>query len=112
MRMKEESEKAGLKLNIKKTKITASGPIISWQIEGEKIEAVADFPFLDSKISADGDCRLEIRKRLLRGRKTMTKLDSVFKSKNITLLTKVHIIKSTVIPVVINRCESWTIEEH
>ena len=112
MRMKEESEKAGLKLNIKKTKITASGPIISWQIEGEKIEAVADFPFLDSKISADGDCRLEIRKRLLRGRKTMTKLDSVFKSKNIILLTKVHIIKSTVIPVVINRCESWTIEEH
>ena len=112
MRMKEESEKAGLKLNIKKTKIMASGPIISWQIEGEKIEAVADFPFLDSKISADGDCRLEIRKRLLRGRKTMTKLDSVFKSKNITLLTKVHIIKSTVIPVVINRCESWTIEEH
>ena len=112
MRMKEESEKAGLKLNIKKTKIMASGPIISWQIEGEKIEAVADFPFLDSKISADGDCRLEIRKRLLRGRKTMTKLDSVFKSKNITLLTKVHIIKSMVIPVVINRCESWTIEEH
>ena len=80
MRMK-ESEKAGLKLNIKKTKIMASGPIISWQIEGEKIEAVADFPFLDSKISADGDCRLEIRKQLPLGRKTMTKLDSVFKAK-------------------------------
>ena len=109
MKVKEESEKAGLKLNIKKTKIMASGPIISWQIEGEKIEAVADFPFLDSKISADGDCRLEIRKRLLRGRKTMTKLDSVFKSKNITLLTKVHILKAMVFPVVIYEHDSWSV---
>ena len=110
--VKEESEKSGLKLNIKKTKIMASSPIISWQIEGEKIEAVADFPFLDSKISADGDCRLEIRKGLLRGRKTMTKLDSMLKSKYITLLTKVCIIKPMVFPVVMYRCESWTIREH
>ena len=87
----------------------ASGPIISWQTEGEKIEAVADFPFLDSKISTDGDCRLEIRKRLLRGRKTMTKLDSVFKSKNITLLTKVHILKAMVFPVVIYEHDSWSV---
>ena len=109
--MKEESEKTGLKLNIKKTKIIASSPIISWQIEGEKIEAVTDFFFLDSKISADGDCSLEIRRWLLLGRKAMTKLDSVLKSKYITLLTKVCIIKPMVFPVVMYRCESWTIRE-
>ena len=111
MRVKEESEKAGLKLNIKKTKIMASSPTISWQIEGEKIEAVTDFLFLGSKIHADGDCSLEVRRWLLLGRKAMTKLDSVLKSKDITLLTKVRIIKPMVFPVVMYRCESWTIRE-
>ena len=104
--MKEESEKTGLKLNIKKTKIIASSPIISWQIEGEKIEAVTDFFFLGSKISADGDCSLEIRRWLLLGRKAMTKLDSVLKSKYITLLTKVCIIKPMVFPVVMYKRET------
>ena len=111
MRVKEESEKAGLKLNIKKIKIMASSPTISWQIEGEKIE-VTDFLFLGSKICADGDCSLEVRRWLLLGRKAMTKLDSVLKNKDITLLTKVHIIKPMVFPVVMYRCESWTIREH
>ena len=110
MRVKEESEKVGLKLNINKTKIMAFSPIISWQTEGEKIEAVTDFLFLDSKFSADGNCSLEIRRRFLLGRKAMTKLHSVLKSKDITLLTKVHIIKPMVFPIVIYRCKSWTIE--
>ena len=112
MRVKKESEKVGLKLNINKTKIMAFSPIISWQIEGEKIEAVTDFFFLGSKISADGDCSLEMRRWLLLGSKAMTKLDSVLKSKDITLLTKVHIIKPMVFPIVMYRCESWTITEH
>ena len=112
MRVKEESEKVGLKCNINKTKIMASSPIISWQIEGEKIEAVTDFLFWGSKISADGDCSLEIRRWLLLGRKAMTKLDSALKSKDITLLTKVCIIKPMVFPVVMYRCKSWTITEH
>ena len=111
MRVKEESEKTGLKLNIKKTKIMASSPIISQQIEGEKVEAVAYFFFLGSKISADCDCSLEIRRWLLLGRKAMAKLDSVLKSKYITLLTKVHIIKPMVFPVVMYGCESWTIKK-
>ena len=110
MRVKEESEKVGLKLNINKTKIMAFSPIISWQTEGEKIEAVTDFLFLDSKFSADGNCSLEIRRWFLLGRKAMTKLHSVLKSKDITLLTKVHIIKPMVFPIVIYRCKSWTIE--
>ena len=109
--VKEESEKSGLKLNIKKTKIMASSPIISWQIEGEKIEAVTDFFFLDLKITADGNCSLEIRRWLLLGRKAMTKLDSMLKSKYITLLTKVCIIKPMVFPVVMYRCETRTIKE-
>ena len=108
MKVKEETEKAGLKLNIQKTKIMASGPITSWQIEGEKVEAVTDFLFLGSKITVDGDCSHEIRRRLLLGRKAMTNLDSVLKSKDITLLTKVHTVKAMVFPVVMYRCESWT----
>ena len=110
MKVKEESEKVGLKLNIQKTKIMASG-LNPWQIEGEKIEAVTDFLFLGSNICADGDCSLEIRRWLLLGRKAMTKLDSVLKSKDITLLTKVHIIKPMVFPVVMYRCETRTIKE-
>ena len=104
-------EKAGLKLNFQKTKIMASGPITSWQIEGEKVEAVTDFLFLGSKITVDGDCSHEIRRRLLLGRKAMTNLDSVLKSKDITLLTKVHIVKAVVFPVVIYGYESWTIKK-
>ena len=100
MKMKEENEKAGLKLSIKKIKIMASGSITSWQIQGEKVEAVTDFLFLDSKITADGDCSHEIRRGLFLGRKAMTNLDSVSKSKDITLQTKVHIIKAMVFPVV------------
>ena len=109
--VKEESEKSGLKLNIKKTKILASSPIISWQIEGEKMEAVTDFFFLDLKITADGNCSIEIRRWLLLGRKAMTKLDSMLKSKYITLPTKVHIVKAMVLPVVMYKCESWTIKK-
>ena len=105
MRVK-ETEKAGLKLNIKKTKIMASGPIISWQIKGEKVEAVTYFLCLGSKITADGDCSHEIRRQLLLGRKAMTNLDSVLKSKDITLPTKVHIVKTMVFPVLIHGCES------
>ena len=110
MRVKEESERAGLKLNIKKTKIMASGPIISWQKEGEKVEVVTDFLYLGSKITADGDCSHEIRRYLLLGRKAMTNLDSVLPSRDITLLTKVHIVKAMVFPVVTYGCESWTVK--
>ena len=110
MRVKEESEKAGLKLNIKKIKIMASGPITSWQIDGEKVETVTDFIFLGSKITADGDCSQEIKRHLLLGRKAMTNLDSILKSRDITLLTKVQIVKAMVFPVVMYECESWTIK--
>ena len=109
MKVNEESEKAGLKLNIQKTKIMASGPIISWQIDGETMEAVTDFIFLDSKIIADGDCSHEINRLLLLGRKAMTNLDSILKSRDITLLTKVCLFKTVVFPVVMYGCESWTI---
>ena len=108
MKVKEESEKVGLKLNIQKTKIMASGPITSWQIDEE---TVADFIFWESKITADGDCSHEIKRRLLLGRKVMTKLDSIFKSRDITLPTNVHLVKDMVFPVVMYGCESWTIKE-
>ena len=108
MRVKEESEKVGLKLNIQKTKIMASGPITSWQIDGE---TVSDFIFLGSKITADGDCSHEIKRRLLLGRKVMTNLDSIFKSRDITLSTKVHLVKAMVFPVVMYGCESWIIKK-
>ena len=108
MRVKEKSERASLELTINKTKIMASGPIISWQIEGEKVEAVTRFLFLGSKITADGDCSCEIRRWLFLGRKAITNLDSVLKSRDITLLTKVHIVKAMVFPVVTYGCESWT----
>ena len=108
MRVKEKSEKAGLKLNIQKTKITPSGPTTLWQIEGEKVETVTDFLFLGSKITGDSDCSHEIKRCLLFGRKAVTNLDSVLKSRNITLPTKVHIVKAMVFPVVIYGCESWT----
>ena len=107
MKVKEESEKVGLKLNIQKTKIMASGPITSWEIDGE---TVADFIFLGSKSTADGDCSLEIKRRLLLGRKVMTNLDSMLKSRNITLSTKVHLVKAMVFPVVMYGCDSWTIK--
>ena len=106
MRVKEESEKVGLKLNIQKTKIMASGPITSWQIDGETVETVADFIFLGSKIPADGDCSQEIKRHLLLGRKVTTNLDSILKSRDITLSTKVHLVKAMVFPVVIYGCES------
>ena len=109
--MKEESEKAGLKLNIQKTKIMASGPITAWQIDGETMATVADFIFLGSKITADGDCSHEIKRRLLLGRKAMTNSDSILKSRDITLLTKVHLVKAMVFPVVMNGCKSWTIKK-
>ena len=108
MKMKEESEKVGLKLNIQKTKIMASGPIMSWQIDGE---TVADFTFGGSKITADGDCSHEIKRHLLLGRKVMTNLDSILKSRDITLSTKVHLVKAMVFPVVMYGCESWTIKK-
>ena len=108
MRVKKESE-AGLKLNIKKTKIMATGPMTSWQTEGEKVEAVTDFLFLGSKINADGDSSNEIKRPLLLGSKAMTNLDSILKSKNITLLTKVHILKAMVFPVVIYEHDSWSV---
>ena len=111
MKVKEESEKVGLKLNIQKTKIMASGPITSWQIDGETMETVREFIFLDSKITADGDCSHEIKRRLLFGRKAMTNLDSVLKSRDITLPTNVHIVKAMVFPVVMYGCESWTIKK-
>ena len=106
MRVKEESEKAGLKLNIRKTKIMASGPITSWQIDGETMETVTDFIFLGSNITVDSDCSHEIKRCLLLGRKAMTNLDGVIKSRDITLLTKVHIVKGIVFPVVMSWCES------
>ena len=110
-KLKKESEKAGLKLNIQKTKIMASGPITSWQIDGETMETVRDFIFLGSKITADGDCSHEIKRHLLLGRKVMINLDSLLKSRDITLATKVHQVKATVFPVVIYGCESWTIKK-
>ena len=111
IKMKEESEKAGLKLNIQKTKIMASSPITSWQIDGETMQTVTDFIFLGSKITADGDCSHEIKRHLLLGRKAMTNLDSILKSRDITLLTKVHMDKAMVSPVVMYGCESWTIKK-
>ena len=111
MNVKEESEKVGLKLNIQKTKIIASGPITSWEIEGETGETVADFIFLGSKITADGDCSHELKRCLLLGRKAMTNLNSILKSRVISLPTKVHVIKAMVFPVVIYGCESWTIKK-
>ena len=111
MRVKEESQRAGLRLNIKKTKIMASSPMVSWQIEGEKVEAGTDFLFLGSKITADSDCSHEIRKRLLLGRKVMTNLDNVLKSRDITRPTKVHLVKAMVFSVVTYSCESWTIKK-
>ena len=110
MRMREESDRASLKLNIKKTKIMASGPITSWQIEGEKVEVVTGFLFLGSEITADGDCSREIRRQLLVGRKTVTNLHSVLKSRDITLSTKVCIVKAMVFPVVTYGCESQNVE--
>ena len=111
MKVKEESEEVGLKLNIHKTKIMASGPITSWQIDGETMETVADFIFLGSKITADGDCNHEIKRRLLLGRKVMTNLHSILKSRDITLSTKVHLVKAMVFPVVMYGCESWTVKK-
>ena len=111
MKVKEGSEKVGLKLNIQETKIMASGPITSWEIDGETVETVTDFIFLGSKITADGDCNHEIRRCFLLGRKTMTNLDSVLKSRDIPLPKKVHIVKAMVFLVVIYRCESWTIKK-
>ena len=111
MKVKEESEKVGLKLNIHKTKIMASGPITSWEIDGETVETVADFIFLGSKITVDGDCSQEIKRHLLLGRKVMINLDSILKSRDITLSTKVHLVKATVFPVVMYGCESWAIKK-
>ena len=111
MKVKEESKKAGLKLNIQKMKIMASGPITSWQIDGETMETVRGFISLGSKITADGDCSHEIKRHLLLGRKVMTNLDSMLKSRNITLPTKVHLVKAMVFPVVMYGCESWTIKK-
>ena len=111
MKLKEESEKVGLKLYIQKTKIMASGPITSWQMDGETVEKVADFIFWGSKIIADGDCSHEIKRRLLLGRRVMTNLDSILKSRDITLPTMVHLVKAMAFPVVMYRCESWTIKK-
>ena len=111
MKVKEESEKVGLKLNIQKSKIMASGLITSWQIDGETVEIVADFIFLGSKITADGDYSNEIKRCLLLGRKVMTNLDSILKSRDITLPTKVHLVKAIIFPVVMYGCESWTIKK-
>ena len=111
MKVKEENENVGLKLNIQKTKIMASDPITSWEIDGKTVETVAGFIFLGSKITADGDCRHEIQRRLLLGRKVMTNLDSIFKSRDITLPIKVHLVKAMVFPVVMYGCESWTVKK-
>ena len=111
MKVKEESEKAGLKLNIQKMKIMASGPIPSWQIDGETMETVTDFIFLGSKITADGDCSHKIKRHLLFGRKAMTSLDRILKSRDINLLTKVCLVKAMVFPVVMYGCENWTIKK-
>ena len=111
MKVKMVSENVGLKLNIQKTEIMASSPITSWQIDGEIVETVSDFIFLSSKITADGDCSHEIKRCLLLGRKVMTNLDSIFKSRDITLLTKIHLVKAMVFPVVMYGCESWTVKK-
>jgi len=111
MKVKEESEKVGLKLNIQKTKIMASGPITAWEIDGETVETVSDFILGGSKITTDGDCSHEIKRRLFLGRKVMTNLDSIFKSRAITLPTKVRLVKAMVFPVVMYRCESWTVKK-
>ena len=111
MKVKKESEKVGLKRNIQKTKIMASGPITSWQIHGETMETVTDFIFMGSKITADGDCSHEIKRRLVLGRKVMINLDSILKSRDITLPTKVHLVKAMVFPVVMYGCESWTVKK-
>ena len=111
MKVKEESEKVGLKLNLQETKIMASGPIISWQIDGETMETSRDFIFGGSKITADGDCSHEIKRHLLLGRKVITNLDSMLKGRDITLPTKVHLVKAMVFPVVMHGCESWTIKK-
>ena len=111
MKVKEENEKVGLNLNIQKLKIMASGPITSWEIDGETVETVSGFILGGSKITADGDCSREIKRRLLLGRKVMTNLDSMFKSRDITLLTKVHLVKAMVFPVVMYGCESWTVKK-
>ena len=111
MKVKEESKKVGLKLNIQKTKIMASGPITPWEIDGEALETVTDFIFLGSKITADGNYSREIKRHLLLGRKVMTNLDSILESRDITLLTKIHLVKAMVFPVVMYRCESWTIKK-
>ena len=111
MKVKEESEKVGLKLSIQKTKIMASGPITSWQIDEETMETVTDFIFWGSKITADGDCSHEIKRHLLLGRKVMTNLNSILKSRDITLPTKVHLVKATIFPVVMYGCESWNIKK-
>ena len=110
-KVKEESEKVGLKLNIQKTKIMASGSITSWQIDGETVETVSDFIFLGSKITADGDCSHEIKRCLLLGRKVMTNLDSILKSRDITLSTKIRLVKAMVFPMVMYGCKSWTIKK-
>ena len=111
MKVKEESEKVGLKLNIQKTKVMASGPITSWEIDGETVETVSDFSFGGSKITADGDCSHEIKRCLFLGRKIMTNLDSIFKSRDVTLLTKVRLVKAMVLPAVMCGCESWTVKK-
>ena len=111
MKVKEESEKVGLKLNIQKTKIMASGPITSWEIDGETMETVSEFIFLGSKITTDGDCSHEIKRRLLLGRKVMTNLDSIFKSRDITLQIKVCLVNALVFPVVMYGCERWTVKK-
>ena len=111
MKVKEESEKVGLKLNIQKTKIMASSPITSWQIDGETVDTVSDFILGGSKITAEGDCSHEIKRRLLLGRKVMTNLDSIFKSRDITLPTNVHLVKAMVFPVVMCGCEGWTVKK-
>ena len=111
MKVKVESEKVGLKLTIQKTKIMASGPITSWEIDGETVDTVSDFIFLDSKITADGDCSHEIKRHLLLGRKVMTNLDSISKSRDSTLPTKVRLVKAMVFPVVMYGCESWTVKK-
>ena len=110
IKVKEESEQAGLKLNIQKTKIMVSSPITSWQVVGKTMATVTDFIFLDSKITADGDCSHELKRHLLLGRKVITNLDSIFKSRDITLPTKVHLVKAIVFPVVMYGCESWTVK--
>ena len=111
IKVKEENEKVGLKLNIQKTKIMASGPITSWEIDGETVETVSDFILGDSKITADGDCSHEIKRRLHFGRKVMTNVDSIFKNRDITLPTKVRLVKAVVFPVVMYGCESWTVKK-